>query len=372
GNAARNDLASPASVGTPANCSGVIAVGATDARKQQTYYSNSGAALTLMAPGGDPSQSTTGTGYPDGIYSTLGNFDASGTRIPSFGLLAGTSMATPHVAGVMALMRYVYPSITPAQIDTLIAAGLMTDDLGVAGRDDATGYGLINARKAVEQALALASSSSTAPTGIVIASPASISFGSTATSASLELKTTATTTETVSSIVSSTPAVTIAANSIDATTKLGTYTVSVDRTSLPVGTSFPILTVNTSTRTFTVQLTVIKNAVVTSSQANYGRVLVSIENAGTGTKLGQSNVFASGGKYAWSISGIPAGQIRIIAGTNLDNDGVYCKLGEVCGRYPDPSTSITVGGNLSGMDFPIAPTGTTTTSTLDSAASHVQ
>ena len=99
---------SATAVGAPANCTGVISVGALDASKQPTYYSNYGANLSLSAPGGDSTKSTTGTGYPDSIYSTLGSW-SGGTRIASFGPLTGTSMASPHVAGVMALMRYGQP-----------------------------------------------------------------------------------------------------------------------------------------------------------------------------------------------------------------------------------------------------------------------
>jgi serine protease len=358
-------------VTSPANCPGVIAVGALDALKQQAFYSNSGPSLGLMAPGGDSYQSTTGTGYVDAIYSTIGSFNSSGVRIPSFGPLMGTSMASPHVAGVVALMRYVHPAITPSDIDTLIANGQITDDLGAVGRDDATGYGLIDARKAVDEAIALASGGGS-PSGIVVASPASISFGSLSTSATLTLKLTAPSTETVTSVTSNSSAVTIApASGVDAITRLGNYTINVDRSGLPLGTSFPNLTVTTSLRTFNVQLTIVKVANGTSSSASYGRMIVYIADAATGARLGQlNNVTAASGKYAWSISGIPAGNVRIIAGTNLNFDGYFCDLGEVCGIYPDTAASIAVHSNLSGLDFAVAPTGTASASSW--AATFIQ
>ena len=64
----------------------------------------------------------------------------------------GTSMATPHVAGVIALMKAVAPSLTPQAITNLLASGALTDDLGAPGKDDQFGYGLINASKAVAAA----------------------------------------------------------------------------------------------------------------------------------------------------------------------------------------------------------------------------
>jgi serine protease len=317
-----------------------------------------------MAPGGDAYQSTTGTGYVDAVYSTLGSFDGSGHRTPSFGPLMGTSMATPHVSGVIALMRYVFPGITPAAIDTLIANGQITDDLGAPGRDDTTGYGLIDARKAVDEAIKLASSGATSPEGVVVASPTSISFGSVTASATLELKLTAPGTETVTSITSNSAAVTVTPGAIDPTTKLGSYVVAVNRSLLPSGTSVPTLTVTTSTRTFTVQLAIVKAATALSATASYGRMIVYVADAASGARLAQINVQVSGGRYVWSIPGIPAGQVRIVAGTNLDYDGFFCDLGEVCGIYPETADSITVNQDLSGLDFAVSPTGVTSSSSL--------
>jgi serine protease len=64
----------------------------------------------------------------------------------------GTSMATPHVAGVIALMKAVNPGLTPQRVADLLASGALTDDLGAPGKDDQFGYGLINASKAVTAA----------------------------------------------------------------------------------------------------------------------------------------------------------------------------------------------------------------------------
>ncbi|MFT3735142.1 MAG: S8 family serine peptidase [Rhodocyclaceae bacterium] len=365
GNSARNDQGNAVAVGTPANCDGVIAVGAVDANKQLTYYSQSGTRLSLVAPGGDGRVSTTGTGYPDNVYSTLGAFNSAGVRVPSFGGMMGTSMASPHVAGVMALMRYANPAITPDQIDTRIALGLLTDDLGAMGRDDSTGYGLINARKAVDEALALASGSSTAPSGIVVASPAGIDFGSLATNANLKLKLTAASSETVVSLTPSLAAVSVAAASIDPVTKLGDYTVTVDRSSLPVGTSYPVITVLTSTRSFTVQLAITKFSTSTAStSASFGRLWIVARNASNGAVLKTISVNPAGGKYVWSMSGLPAGDITLLAGTDNNFNGYFCDPGEACGQYPGAGSFISVSSDKTGLDFPVGLTATTGSSGL--------
>jgi serine protease len=78
----------------PASCSGVISVAATTRQGGRAGYSNFGAKVTIAAPGG---------GGSDAILSTLNN----GSTTPgadSYAWFQGTSLATPHVSGVVSLM----------------------------------------------------------------------------------------------------------------------------------------------------------------------------------------------------------------------------------------------------------------------------
>lgn len=135
----------------PAAFPGVIAVGAVDINKARAYYSNFGSWISVVAPGGNTAQDVNGDGRPDGVLSTA-TTDRSGALVNDYAIWQGTSMATPHVAGVMALIKAVAPSLTPQAITSLLVSGALTDDLGAAGRDDQFGYGLINASKAVAAA----------------------------------------------------------------------------------------------------------------------------------------------------------------------------------------------------------------------------
>jgi serine protease len=62
--------------------------------------------------------------------------------------MSGTSMASPHVAGVAALVWSHHPLCTNAQIRNVLA--VTAEDLGTAGRDNSYGYGLVRTKTAVD------------------------------------------------------------------------------------------------------------------------------------------------------------------------------------------------------------------------------
>jgi serine protease len=105
--AAGND-AIDASGANPAGCQNVVTVAASDGRGYlATRYSNYGASIEIMAPGGDVQQDYDEDGKVDGILSIVKG---------GYQRYNGTSMAAPHVAGAAAILLSQKPSLTPAQV----------------------------------------------------------------------------------------------------------------------------------------------------------------------------------------------------------------------------------------------------------------
>ena len=365
-------------VGTPANCPNVIGIGATNVRKGRSYYSNGGAGLDAVAPGGDTRRSTTGTGLPDGVFSTVANANGR-TRTSTYGMLQGTSMASPHAAGIFALMRHVAPEITPAQVDDAIANGSIVDDLGDNGRDNLFGFGQLNARKAVEVARQVAGAPPPDP-GQISAQPTSIAIPVTSDTASFELRAAGEASERVASVTTSTNAISVApGQGVDAN-GLGTYVITVDRNNLTANAetfSRVIVTLDPQ-RVVEIPVSISSNA-VGGGGGNLGPIYVLIVDADnrTGPAVAQVTVRQpTNGEYAYQVEVPGTRNIIVLAGSDTDNDGLICNRGEACGAYPllgnNQTEILTPTGNLTGIDFSLAPFGGINPQTLAGADADSQ
>lgn len=113
--AAVGNEAIPAADFSPANCSGTLTVAATDRDGQRAPYSNYGSYVDVAAPGG-ASNAT-------GVISTVDS-GRQGPKGPALKSLAGTSMAAPHVAGMLAIARGLDPTISRVELLTLFLDNL--------------------------------------------------------------------------------------------------------------------------------------------------------------------------------------------------------------------------------------------------------
>ena len=128
---------------SPANCKGVVAVAASNLLGDLSSFSNFGSAVSISAPGGD-------SGNLPGVISTL-NGGITLPGVPSYATYMGTSMAAPHVAGVVALMLTRDPTLTPGQVLNRLNAASRTFPTGsdCAAAVGACGAGLLDAWSAV-------------------------------------------------------------------------------------------------------------------------------------------------------------------------------------------------------------------------------
>jgi serine protease len=364
GSKADNASGQRAEVQQPANCAGAIAVGAIDSDRQLSRYANTGTTLTVAAPGGDLGPAGIASGFSEGIFSTLVNFTGDGQRVAGVGPQQGSSMAAPQVSGVLALMRYLDPELSPEAVDTLFASGQLTDDLGAAGRDTSTGWGLINARKAVEAVLAPQSAASSVASGAATLGvyPARLDLGSLRSTATLDLVVTAGkrsgVTDTVVAARSSSPAITLRTGTADATVSLSRQLVAIDRRLLPTdGTHRITLTLTLrSGAELTVPVTLDRPAGSASSGAGWGPVYLTLSDPDTGRVLHTVVVHAAQGRYQWQFPGYRRARVALQASTDPSNAGGVCQQGAACGNGPGLSAgqAVALSGDQSGLDMALA------------------
>lgn len=335
--AAGNDAS--AAVKYPAAANGVVCVSATGRHGERASYSNFGPSVDVAAPGGDlvGGLLTGNEGGPRGILSTAGYYDESTGPESDYRYYVGTSMAAPHVAGVAALMKSVYPGLTPQEFDDLLAAGELTRDIGTAGRDDFYGWGIIDAHKAVLAAQALASAAP--PPVIISASPGQLSFGESSTQEYFDISKQGDGEVSMTSITDDQSWLEVSSESTDQH-GLGTYKAIVERNELSPGDHIATITIKSSSNTvqIPVRVTVPSPDAVAPEPNNSGPQLVLLLND-EGAIVRQYHAAMSNGEFDFSFNTLESGTYQLVSGSDLDGDGVICEQNDSCVTWKNSTGS---------------------------------
>ncbi len=349
GNAASN------SPNYPAAYDGVVSVSAVNRYSELAPYSNYGSTIDVAAPGGDMlMNSLEDPRYPDGVVSTLGDDSNGGAVQYIYGFYEGTSMATPHVAGVAALMKAVAPELTPDAFDAHLINGDLTVDVGSPGRDNQFGHGLIDAYRAV-----LTAQDMDIPAALNV-SPAALNFGTNDTTKTINAQILGTGSIGITSVSTDATWVTVTPSSGNLDSDPGTpgipstlaFQVEVERPQDFLDDTYRAnITFETTANTVQVPVSMQKTSSNRSSNAGFHYIIL-VDPDANATKYSVVAT-AQNGQYQYRFDDVAPGRYQVYAGTDMDNDGQIGDIGEASGSYPSRSQPVTLNVNqdLSGIDF---------------------
>ncbi len=327
----------------PAAYDSVISVSAVTMAQQRAPYSNFGTSVDIAAPGGNTAVDSDGDSYYDGILSTLVD-DSTGIREPVYSFAQGTSMATPHVSGVAAILKSLDPELNPDKFSTLLQAGKLTSDLGAPGRDDIFGFGLINALKAVENINIVL------PPIIAVDHSGALNFGPFVKQLTFTTRNAGGGAFVITNVTDDVDWLETNPQMLDGSD--GLFTVTVNRAGLVDGLYRATITVETDTAS-SLTIPVTLQVGERQEKGNTGHHYVVLVDPVTMETIRMVHVDNNNGSYSYQFDSVPEGKYFIVAGTDLDNDGLICDPGEACGGYPtiERLQPVNVYNDLSSIDF---------------------
>lgn len=341
----------------PASMVDVVSVSAVGANKQLAPYSNYGAYIDITAPGGNTNADFNRDGAPDGVLSTAGSV-VGGDIEHNYIYLQGTSMASPHVAGVVALMKTIDPAMTTDKFNAWLQSGRLTTDIGENGRDDSFGYGLIDAYKAVVEARAAASGNQEP---LLYASPGRLNFGLTEESLIFDVSNLGDGEPSISSPVSSEAWLSVDCQRLQGVCStdaqgLGRYVATIDRQLFFVDANYSAtITFNSSVDGGSFVIPVTAQRLTSNMMADAGYIYVALFAENSNASSYVVAMAARDGQYHYRFDGVEAGRYEILAGSNSDKDSSICDRGESCGGYPFYSDMdlLQVDRSMSNLDFSV-------------------
>lgn len=308
----------------PAAYQTVIGVSATGPAGSKASYSNYGPYIDLAAPGGDQQQ---------GVLSTFVSAE-QGERQPAYAYAQGTSMAAPHVAGVLALMKSLQPNLTHTEVTRLIQSCTITTKLGTCQRNDSLGFGQIDAFLAVQQIL------SNAPFALLSTNASTIVLSHAQPNIKLSVRNLGDLDASQIQISSNQSWLRVGSfNSTLVAQQQATLELDADLTGLVGHQHHATLTISyqDTAQSRSVSLSVVLE-LATASDGPQAPLYVLLEKLDCNTNdcpIQTSRV--QKGKF--TFSNLPLGSYRLYAGSDIDADNYLCQLAESCGVYPDSGSS---------------------------------
>ena len=282
--------------------------------KEITDYSNYGNSIDVATPGGCDDIDSDSNGFVDAILSLSAESGAGGLNY-RYDYRFGTSMATPHVSGIFALMLAINPNLRADDIEQMLIAGLLTDDLGISGADTLYGYGLINARKAVTAA-SDSLSGSPVLTSYLSSSISSVEFRPSQTETVFETRTIGDDAITVSSIDYDASWLNI--TSLNQTSDSESWRMTIDRIGLDAGLYRETVSFNSSANTVNIDVILQVNPATQTYQL--GPLLVSLVNTASNSST-QADATFSNNSYRFNFNTLAAGDYRIVISSDLNGNG---------------------------------------------------
>jgi serine protease len=134
---------------------------------------------------------------------------------------------------------------------------------------------------------------------------------------------------------------------------LGTYTVNVNRTGLAPGAYSGSIRLVSAANTVTIPVVLQVSAGGTSVSSNLGQQYILLVNADTLETVYQVSAQPTNGVYNFQFTNVAAGNYRLFAGSDPNNDDGLCDVGEACGAWVslDSPAVLTINSNRSGLDF---------------------
>lgn len=337
GNNNTNDLFYPAAY------EGVVGVGAVNDDLSRSSFSNFGSYIDVVAPGGTGFGDIRFDGFQDGILSTV--------YASEYIEYAGTSMAAPHVAGIAALMKSFDDSVGHSAFQAALSSGELTDDLGDAGYDTQSGFGLINAAKA------LGAIEGGIPDQFNV-NPATIGFIGANISTTLTLSNSGDGGLQIVSVLPSQAWINVSDPEVIANGFR--YTVSADLNTLGanVGSGELTITYRLAGGAEEVETVQVFVSTTSSNDDTVGELTVFLLDQNNTTEVFDSvQATANGnGTYSYAFTEVPSGNYFLLASTDHDYDRFLLDGGEARGAYPFFSRTELIdltSSNVSGANFEV-------------------